>query len=56
MKCKQCNSDVKESKFNTLTGYKSYRCISCNALYDISDLEPTCSRLDARGFKFSSII
>lgn len=43
LKCKKCNNDLKESKFNkinSLSNIKAYRCINenCNALYDITDL------------------
>lgn len=39
-KCLKCNSDLKESPHNLMTGYNSYRCSNkeCNALFDESEL------------------
>jgi len=38
-KCLKCNSSLKESPHNKLTGYKSYRCSNqdCNSLFDESE-------------------
>lgn len=38
-KCLKCNSPVKSSPHNKLTGYESYRCSNkeCHSLFDISD-------------------
>lgn len=39
-KCLKCNSSLKESPHNQMTGYESYRCTNsdCRALFDISEL------------------
>lgn len=39
-KCLRCNSSLKVSPHNKMTGYESYRCTNsnCKALFDVSDL------------------
>lgn len=41
MKCLKCNSNAKESQYNSLTGYSSFRCVNpdCNYLFDKKELQ-----------------
>ena len=40
-KCLKCNSELKLSPHNQMTGYESYRCTNsnCKALFDVSDFK-----------------
>ena len=39
-----CHGELKESDFNDINGFKSYRCKKCNSLFDEKDLKKNNSR------------
>ena len=46
MKCLKCNSAVKKSQYSGFNGFETYRCVSCNELFEIRDFKDQIKNME----------